>query len=234
MAFKGIDFGKLSRAMEERRLMSPEDRKQLEESEEFARSAKRIYADERDRDWASSERKVVKLAYDPEIRFDMNDGFQIQLLYSTDGKPIDFDAGAPNMGRIIYQSSEMESYIGNKERHDAVNKLIDGLEVGDTFTVLGEDRDRSWRDQSGHQRTTTEFVAMRFAQGDVSREEMMKPAPLAQAAKAYVEAETGQERMAIAARYLGHAPTEKVRSKGPDTGPDVEAISRSAGSQFGR
>ena len=234
MAFKGIDFGKLSRAMEERRAMDPEDLNKLEEREEFARSAKRIYADERNRDAASSERKVVKLAYEPEVRFDMNDGFQIQLLYSTDGKPIDFDAGAPNMGRIIYQSSEMESHIANKDKHGAIDKLINGMEVGDTFTVLGEDRERSWHDRDNNPRSVTEFVATRLAHGDVSREEMMKPAPLAQAAKAYVEAETGEERVAIAERYLGHAPAEKVRSKGLDTGPDVEAISRSAGSQFSR
>lgn len=215
MAFKGIDFGKLSRQMEERRAMDPEDLQKLEEREEFARSAKRIYADERDRDAASSERKVVKLMYEPEVRFDMNDGFQIQFLYSTDGKEIDFEAGSPNMGRVIYQSSEAESHIANKEKHDAVNKLIEGLEVGDTFTALGEDRERSWRDRDNKLRTTTEFVAMRFAQGDVSREDMMRPTPLAQASRAYIEAETGKDKVEIASRYLGHAPFEQVRSKGP-------------------
>ena len=234
MAFKGIDFGKLSRAMEERRAMDPEDLKRLEEREEFARSAKRIYADERNRDAASSERKVVELAYEPEVRFDMNDGFQIQLLYSTDGKAIDFDAGAPNMGRIIYQSSEMESHIANKDKHDAIDKLINGMEIGDTFTVLGEDRERAWHDRDNKPRSVTEFVATRLAKGDVSREEMMKPSPLAQAATAYVEAETGKECVAVAERYLGHAPAEKVRSKGLDAGPDVDAIARSSESQFSR
>lgn len=219
MAFKGIDFAKLSAEMDARRAMSPQDRAMLEAREDFARNARAVAQDEAARSAASPTHKVITLTEHAYRRFDIGGGSVTTMRFiSDDGQAMS----------AVYRQSEAERLTENAQRDPGIKwQQVGRLEPGSQVSVLGEETTRRWRDLGGSWRSAKEFTASRLEPGVHSREDLIAMAmtPMVKAALAHDSAKDEPARQMIAREFLGQpavSPEAVSAAKGATAAPQFE------------
>lgn len=222
-----------------RRDMSPVDVRDLHARKWFTRIVPLIVEDERRREEASKEVRVLNLATRPETRADRVGSVSTGLYHVPAGQEPVFDDLRGNVGRAYVERSAAQrmSYTGRSSDYPE-EALFRRLDKGSTVTVLGQEHVvRRKNGRTGQWFSSREFEVVKVAEGvhDMAAMKAMRiggPAErLADAAAAYDRAGTEAEKDAIVRSHLGQpagpASTAALpKSKGPDeqAPDDVDAV----------
>lgn len=170
MAFK-LDFEKLRRDSERFNAMMPEEQDAHRRREAFEQDAPHVARDEAERDAGSKDRLVVVLEEHPSWRHSHAGGMDVRLHFREEGR----DGVKP----AWYLASEAErgGVYGDSPEKGLLEAKLARLDAGSTVTLLGSWKPRSFKDSSGAWQKVFEFRAQRFAEGDVSREDLARRVP---------------------------------------------------------